>query len=40
MTKLEDLYQAIKTLKEAGIQLPEKLIEDTSKVEEDIIEVV
>jgi hypothetical protein len=37
MTQLEKLYQSIETLKELGVQLPEKLIDDTNRVEEEII---
>ena len=37
MTKLEKLYNAIQSLKELGVDLPDKLIEDTNQVEEDII---
>lgn len=38
MTKLEQLYNAIQNLKELGVQLPEKLIEETNRVEEEIIQ--
>lgn len=37
MTQLEKLYQSIQHLKELGIKLPDKLIEDTNRVEEEII---
>ena len=37
MTQLEKLYQSIQHLKELGIQLPDKLIEDTNRVEEEEI---
>lgn len=37
MTQLEKLYQSIQHLKELGIDLPDKLIEDTNRVEEEII---
>ena len=37
MTQLEKLYQSIQNLKELGVQLPPKLIEETSRVEEEII---
>lgn len=37
MTKLEELYNAIQKLKELGVKLPEKLIEETNRVEEEII---
>lgn len=38
MTKLEQLYNSIQNLKELGVQLPEKLIEETNRVEEEIIQ--
>lgn len=38
MTKLEQLYNSIENLKELGVQLPEKLIEETNRVEEEIIQ--
>lgn len=38
MTKLEQLYNAIQNLKELGVQLPEKLIEETNRVEGEIIQ--
>ena len=38
MTKLEQLYSAIENLKELGVQLPDKLIEETNRVEEEIIQ--
>jgi hypothetical protein len=37
MTQLEKLYQSIQNLKELGVQLPDKLIEETNRVEEEII---
>lgn len=37
MTKLEKLYNSIQTLKELGAKLPEELIAQTDKLEEDII---
>lgn len=37
MTKLDDLYKSIQTLKELGVQLDSKLIEETNRVEEEII---
>ena len=37
MTKLEQLYNSIENLKELGVQLPDKLIEETNRVEEEII---
>jgi hypothetical protein len=37
MTKLEQLYNSIQNLKELGVQLPEKLLEETNRVEEEII---
>jgi len=37
MTQLEKLYQSIQNLKELGVELPEKLIEDTNRIEEEII---
>lgn len=37
MTKLEQLYNAIQNLKELGVQLPDKLIEETDQIEEEII---
>lgn len=37
MTKLEQLYNSIQNLKELGVQLPDKLIEETNRVEEEII---
>ena len=37
MTQLEKLYQSIQNLMELGVQLPEKLIVDTIRVEEEII---
>lgn len=37
MTKLEQLYNSIQTLKELGVQLPQGLIEETNRVEEEII---
>jgi hypothetical protein len=37
MTKLEKLYNAIQELKEPGVKLPEELIEETNRVEEEII---
>jgi hypothetical protein len=37
MRQLEKLYQSIQNLKELGVQLPDKLIEETSRVEEEII---
>ena len=37
MTKLEELYNAIQKLKELGVQLPGELIEETNRVEEEII---
>lgn len=38
MTKLEQLYNSIQNLKELGVKLPDKLIEETNRVEEDIIQ--
>lgn len=38
MTKLEQLYNSIENLKELGVQLPDKLIEETNRVEEEIIQ--
>lgn len=38
MTKLEQLYNSIQNLKELGVQLPDKLIEETNRVEKEIIE--
>lgn len=38
MTKLEQLYNSIQNLKELGVQLPDKLIEETNRVEEEIIQ--
>jgi hypothetical protein len=37
MTQLEKLYQSIQNLKELGVQLPDKLIDETNRVEEEII---
>lgn len=37
MTQLEKLYQPIQNLKELGVQLPDKLIDETNRVEEKII---
>ena len=37
MTKLEELYNAIQKLKELGVKLPDELIEETNRVEEEII---
>lgn len=37
MTKLEKLYKSIQTLKELGATLPEELIAQTDKLEEEII---
>lgn len=37
MTKLEKLYKSIQTLKELGATLPEELIAQTNKLEEEII---
>lgn len=37
MTQLEKLYQSIQNLKELGVQLPAKLIDETNRVEEEII---
>lgn len=37
MTKLEKLYSSIQTLKELGAKLPEELIAQTDKLEEEII---
>ena len=37
MTQLEKLYNSIQNLKELGVQLPDKLIEETNRVEEEII---
>lgn len=37
MTKLEKLYNSIQTLKELGATLPEELIAQTDKLEEEII---
>lgn len=37
MTQLEKLYQSIQNLKELGVQLPEKLIDETNRIEEEII---
>lgn len=37
MTKLEKLYNSIQTLKELGATLPEELIAQTNKLEEEII---
>ncbi len=37
MTKIEQLYNSIQTLKELGVQLPQGLIEETNRVEEEII---
>lgn len=38
MTKLEQLYNSVQNLKELGVKLPDKLIEETNRVEEDIIQ--
>ncbi len=38
MTKLEQLYNAIQNLKELGVKLPEELIEETNRVEGEIIQ--
>lgn len=38
MTKLEQLYNSIQSLKELGVQLPDKLIEETNRIEEEIIQ--
>lgn len=38
MTKLDQLYNSIQNLKELGVQLPEKLLEETNRVEEEIIQ--
>jgi hypothetical protein len=38
MTKLEQLYNSIQNLKELGVQLPDKLIEETNRVEAEIIQ--
>jgi hypothetical protein len=38
MTKLEKLYNAIQELKELGVKLPDELIEETNRVEEEIIQ--
>jgi hypothetical protein len=37
MTKLQKLYSSIESLKELGVKLPSELIEETNRVEEDII---
>lgn len=37
MTKIEKLYQSIETLKELGAQLPKDLIDETNRIEEEII---
>lgn len=37
MTQLEKLYQSIQNLKELGVQLPDQLIDETNRVEEEII---
>lgn len=37
MTQLEKLYQSIHNLKELGVQLPDKLVDETNRVEEEII---
>ncbi len=38
MTKLQQLYNSIQNLKELGVQLPDKLIEETNRIEEEIIQ--
>src|SRR5690606_35209520 len=38
MTQLEKLYNAIESLKELGVALPQELIENTNMVEEEIIQ--
>jgi hypothetical protein len=37
MTQLEKLYQSIQNLKELGVKLPDQLIDETNRVEEEII---
>jgi Mrr N-terminal domain len=37
MTRIEELYNSIQTLKKLGVKLPEELIEETNRVEEEII---
>lgn len=37
MTKLQQLYNSIKTLKELGADLPDALLEETNRIEEEII---
>lgn len=37
MTKLQKLYSSIESLKELGVKLPPELIEETTRVEEEII---
>ena len=37
MTKLEKLYNSIQSLKELGVQLPNELLDETNRVEEEII---
>lgn len=37
MTQLEKLYQSIQNLKELGVKLPDKLIGETNRIEEEII---
>lgn len=37
MTKLQKLYSSIESLKELGVKLPPELIEETNRVEEEII---
>ena len=37
MTRIEELYSSIQTLKKLGVKLPEELIEETNRVEEEII---
>lgn len=37
MTKLQKLYSSIESLKELGVKLPAELIEETNRVEEEII---
>lgn len=37
MTKLQKLYSSIESLKELGVKLPPELIEETNRIEEEII---
>lgn len=36
MSKLEKLYEAIRNLKDLGVEIPESLMEETHRVEQEI----